>query len=148
MDNPTVERDVVHAKLESLRRCVARVEAVVPPTAKRLAEDIDAQDIVSLNLVRAVQVCVDIAAHLVADHGCPVPDTMAGCFDALARQGIVSEEVAAHMKRAVGFRNMSVHAYDMLDWDLVHAIATTRMDDFAQFAQSAEAFLDRRSPDA
>ena len=142
-----MERDVVYAKLESLRRCVARVEAVVPVTAERLAEDIDAQDIVSLNLVRAVQVCVDIAAHLIADRGCPVPDTMAGCFDALTRQDIVSAQVATHMKRAVGFRNMSVHAYDTLDWDLVHAIATPRMEDFAQFARSVADSLDQL-PDA
>lgn len=138
-----MDREVLTAKLESLRRCVARVKSTVPPTAEQLKEDIDAQDIVSLNLVRAVQVCTDIAAHLVADRECAVPDTMAGCFEALSCLGILSEPLAASMKRAVGFRNLSVHAYDMLDWDLVHAIATGRLDDFAGFARSVEVCLDQ-----
>ncbi len=137
-----MDRGVLNAKLESLRRCMARVEATVPPTPELLAEDINAQDVVSLNLVRAVQVCVDIAAHLVADRECAVPDTMAGCFDALSRLGILSPSIAARMRRAVGFRNLSVHAYDMMDWGLVHAIATGRLDDFAEFARSVQACLD------
>lgn len=137
-----MDKAVLSAKLESLRRCVSRVKATVPPTAEALAEDIDAQDIVSLNLVRAVQVCVDIAAHLVADRECEVPDTMAGCFDALTRLGILPAPIADQMKRAVGFRNLSVHAYDMLDWGVVHAIATSRLDDFVDFARSVEAHLE------
>lgn len=52
-----MDDSVVNAKLESLRRCVARVEVRCPETADELAKDIDAQDIIALNLSRAVQLC-------------------------------------------------------------------------------------------
>ena len=58
---------VIEEKLESLRRCLARIRQRRPDSAQALLNDADAQDILSLNLVRAVQLCVDIAAHRLTD---------------------------------------------------------------------------------
>ena len=133
-----MDSDLVFAKLESLRRCVERVRAKTPPSATALGCDHDAQDILCINLERAVQTCVDIAAHIVADVDCEVPDTMSGCFDALQRHGSISPHLAEQMRRAVGFRNISVHAYQTLDWTIVYAIATERLDDFVHFGRAVE----------
>jgi hypothetical protein len=56
-----LDRQVVEQKLESLRRCLLRIEEKCPDSPEMLARDLDAQDIVSLNLTRAVQLCVDLA---------------------------------------------------------------------------------------
>lgn len=56
---------VIEQKLESLRRCLRRVQEKCPPDVDTLVKDIDAQDILTLNLTRAVQLCVDIGAHLI-----------------------------------------------------------------------------------
>ena len=136
-----MDRDVLAAKLESLRHCVERVRTRAPASVEELSISHDAQDIVCLNLERAVQACVDIAAHIVSDSECAVPDTMAGTFDALERQGIVSPELSERMRRAVGFRNISVHAYQALDWAIVHSIATKRLDDFVEFGRAIETML-------
>jgi len=42
--------DVVRCKLESLCRCIGRIEAKRPETVKILKTDYDVQDIISLNL--------------------------------------------------------------------------------------------------
>ena len=136
-----MDRDVVTAKLESLRHCVERVRTRTPASVVELEASYDAQDIICLNLERAVQVCVDIAAHIVSETECTVPDSMAGTFDALERQGTLSRELAERMRRAVGFRNISVHAYRALDWEIVHAIATERLGDFVAYARAIETTL-------
>ena len=138
-----MDRDVVTAKLESLRHCVERVRARTPASVEALSASHDAQDIICLNLERAVQACVGIAAHIVSDSECAVPDTMAGTFDALERQGVLPRELAERMRHAVGFRNMSVHAYQTLDWAIVHSIATTRLGDFIEFGRVIETLLKR-----
>jgi hypothetical protein len=46
-------------------------------TVEELDGDWDTQDILTVNLTRAVQLCVDVAAHLVAETNRPSPDTMA-----------------------------------------------------------------------
>jgi uncharacterized protein YutE (UPF0331/DUF86 family) len=138
MDWPLIEE-----KLESLRRCVRRVEEKCPADAKRLANDIDAQDILALNLTRAVQICTDIGAHLISETNLPPPDTMGQTFDVLSKAGIISVELAGQMKKAVGFRNIAVHNYEAIDWAIVHSIATQRLPDFAQFAR---AVVESRKP--
>jgi len=136
-----MDRDVVIAKLESLRRCVERVRTRTPASAEELGTSYDAQDIICLNLERAVQACVGIAAHIVSDSECAVPDTMAGTFDALEGQGVLSRELAERMRRAVGFRNISVRAYQALDWEIVYSIATKRLGEFVEFGRAIEGVL-------
>jgi hypothetical protein len=61
-----VDRVLIDQKLETLRHCLVRVAGKCPPDATTLAEDIDLQDILVLNLTRSVQLCVDIASHIIA----------------------------------------------------------------------------------
>lgn len=131
-----MDREVIAQKLESLRRCVERVRTRCPEDPAQLAVDQDAQDIVVLNLTRAVQLCVDISAHIVSRLGVPPPDTMGQGFDELARAGVLTPDLALRMKKAVGFRNIAVHNYREIDWATVHAIAFRHLDDFRGFARA------------
>lgn len=133
-----MDREVIAAKLESLRRCCERVRAKCPATADLLLVDVDTQDILALNLSRAVQLCVDLAAHLVAGTNALPPATMGQCFDLLADSGAIPADLAQRMKRAVGFRNIAVHNYEAINWHVVHSIATRHLDDFREFAESVE----------
>jgi uncharacterized protein YutE (UPF0331/DUF86 family) len=130
-----MDREVVEQKLESLRHCVRRIEAKCPEDAQTLVADPDLQDIVSLNLGRAVQVCVDIGAHLISSMEVPPPDTMGQTFDLLAQSEVITAELASRLKKAVGFRNIAVHSYEAINWHMVHSIAKGRLSDFADFAR-------------
>lgn len=50
------------------------------------------------------------------------------------------------MRRAVGFRNVSVHAYQSLDRAIVHSIATRRLGDFVEFGKAVEVLLSPAAP--
>jgi uncharacterized protein YutE (UPF0331/DUF86 family) len=130
-----VDRDVIANKLESLRRCLVRVSEKCPDSAEKLATDPDAQDILTLNLTRSIQLCVDIAVHLIASTDSPPPTTMGASFDALAATGFIDNELALKLKKAVGFRNIAIHNYEAVDWQIVFAIATQHLDDFTDFAR-------------
>lgn len=129
-----MDRLIVERKLDSLQRCVARIVSKSPASVAALEADVDLQDVLVLNLSRAVQLCVDLGAHLLTDVPLPPPDTMGETFDRLAQAGLLGPDLALRMKKAVGFRNIAVHAYDVIDWHVVHAIVTRHLDDFRQFA--------------
>lgn len=133
---------VIEQKLESLRRCLQRVKAKCPADASILASDLDAQDIIALNLTRAVQLCVAIGAHLIAARDVPAPNTMGETFDVLALARLIPEELARRMQRAVGFRNIAVHSYEAINWEIVFAICQKHLVDFRDFAASVDALLD------
>lgn len=139
-----MDREVVEQKLESLRRCLQRIEIKCPLNAETLAADLDLQDIVSLNLSRAVQLCVDIGTHLIAGMDVPPPDTMGQTFDLLAQVGLLDATLALRLKKAVGFRNIAVHNYDVINWHIVHAIAKGHSQDFSEFAKVVIANLNQR----
>ncbi|MCP5352924.1 MAG: DUF86 domain-containing protein [Chromatiales bacterium] len=126
---------VVEQKLESLRRCLARVQDKCPDSLEQLESDADTQDILVLNLTRAVQLCVDIATHLIGRLDGPAPQTMGESFDELARVGVLDAEIAGSLKKAVGFRNVAVHNYDAIDWAIVMSICRDKVPDFRRFAE-------------
>ena len=130
-----MDREVVEQKLESLRKRLRRVETKCPTDAANLIADFDLQDIVSLNLSRAVQISVDIGAHLIAGMDVPPPDTMGQTFDLLAREGVLNAELANNLKKAVGFRNIATHNYENINWEIVHNIAKFQLADFSEFAK-------------
>lgn len=55
-----MDREVIEQKLESLRRCMRRVVDKCPADQETLERNPDLQDILALNLTRAVQLSVDI----------------------------------------------------------------------------------------
>ena len=131
-----MDREVVDQKLESLRRCLLRIESKCPADALALVEDVDLQDIVSLNLSRAVQISVDIGAHLIAGMDVPPPGTMGQTFDLLAQVGALSSELANGLKKSVGFRNIAVHNYGSINWLIVHNIVKNHLSEFSEFAKA------------
>lgn len=138
-----MDREVIEQKLESLRRCLQRIEQKCPSDSGKLSRDADLQDIITLNLSRAVQLCVDLGAHLIADLDVSPPDTMGQTFDALAHVGVIPEPLAQQLKKAVGFRNIAVHHYEEIDWAIVHGIALNYLSDFSEFAKIIAARLPR-----
>jgi len=136
-----LDHQIVAEKLESLRRCVRRIEEKRPSTPEALLGDYDLQDILVLNLSRAVQLCVDIAAHLISDLEIPLPNTMGNTFDSLAQAGLLETRLAARLKKAVGFRNVAVHNYEAIDWNIVYAISKDHLSDFSDFARAISARL-------
>ncbi len=141
-----MDREVIEQKLESLRRCLRRIETKCPTDAATLVADIDLQDIVSLNLTRAVQISVDIGAHLIAGMEGPPPDTMGQTFERLAQAGVLTVELANHLQKAVGFRNIAVHNYEEINWDMVHSIVKYHLADFSEFAKAVAMTLAKPSP--
>lgn len=133
---------ILAEKLEALRRCVLRVETRRTSTAAALQADVDRQDILALNLTRAVQLCVDAAGIAIADSDEPAPQTMGQAFEALARMGVIDEALAGRMKAAVGFRNIAVHDYRTVDWNIVFDISHKGLDDFRAFAKAMATLLD------
>jgi uncharacterized protein YutE (UPF0331/DUF86 family) len=82
-----------------------------------------------------VQICVDIGAHLIAGMDVPPPDTMGQTFDLLAQGGVLDRDLASRLKKAVGFRNIAVHNYENINWEIVHSIVKFHLADFSEFAK-------------
>lgn len=120
-------------KIESLSRSLDRLRTKRPDHLDTLLSDIDLQDIISINLERAVQLTVDTAAMISAERGLAVSNTMAGNFKILSDAGLLDPILAERLQKSVGFRNISVHEYQAIDWGLVFDILHHHLDNFDAF---------------
>jgi uncharacterized protein YutE (UPF0331/DUF86 family) len=129
---------VIASKLESLRRCLDRITSKKPESLDQLLENIDMQDNLALKLERSIQLCVDIANHILSNLDDSPAMSMAESFERLSDNEIISKEMAGNLRRAVGFRNLSVHAYDKIDWNLVWTNFESDLGDLVNFVEIIE----------
>jgi uncharacterized protein YutE (UPF0331/DUF86 family) len=127
-----IDYDVVYAKAGNIRNCLRRIREVTHLEADRLV-DIDVQDIFVLNLQRAIQSAIDLAAHLVAAEGLGLPGSIRENFTLLQRANIITPQIASEMTKMVGFRNIAIHEYQNLDVDVLKSILTQHLQDLEEF---------------
>ena len=111
-----VDRDLLTAKLLELHDRTLRVRSKCPATADELRADRDALDLVSFNLMLAVQSC----------------------------SGVIAAGTAASLCRAVGLRNVVAHGYAGVNPAMVHAAARTGVADLDAFAREVTQWIVRR----
>lgn len=140
-----VRVDVVTAKLAELADRIARVRGRVPDTALALAADRDAMELVAFNLMLAVQSCLDIASHLIADEGWPPSPTLGGTFERLHEKAVIGRATAAALGRAAGLRNVVAHGYAGVDPVALYAAATRGAAELEAYASEIAAWLLRNS---
>jgi uncharacterized protein YutE (UPF0331/DUF86 family) len=140
-----VDINLVAAKLRELAERIARVRSHCPPEASNLADDPDALDLVSFNLMLAVQICLDLASHLISDEGWPPAATSAEAFLRLQEHGVLPKETAEVLGKATGLRNVVAHGYAAVDPGLIHRAATHGLADLERFASGVSAWVEGRS---
>ena len=131
-----VDKKVISEKLQSFERCLKRIKQHTPSSVEVLKTDFDKQDLVRLNLQRAVQISVDIASHILAEELNEKASTMSEVFLILSERGIIDKNLALSLAKSIGFRNIAVHEYDSLDMDIVYAIITKDINIFYDFARA------------
>ena len=88
--------------------------------AEQFLADLQRRDLALFYLFLAMQKCINLAAHWVADAGWAVPDDAGSTFDVLADRGVITRETADALRAAAGLGNRIAHGYAMLDYRRVH----------------------------
>ena len=128
-----VDSALLAAKIVAVRDATARVRAVLPESVEAFIADRTAREVVTLNLFVAIQSCLDLAAHWLADAGWDMPGAYADVFTTLARHAVIPDALAARLAAAAAFRNLVAHQYGVLDWRRVYALATSELGDLDAF---------------
>jgi uncharacterized protein YutE (UPF0331/DUF86 family) len=137
------DRDVVAAKLAELEDRLARVRAHARGTASELASDRDASELVAFNLMLAVQACLDVASHIIADEKWAPAATLADSFHRLAEHSVITSATDTALGRAASFRNVVAHGYGRVVAELLYAAATDGVRDLERFAHEIASWMAR-----
>ena len=130
-----VDEDRISARLRRLDAELRFLESVRERGWQHYTSTRETRLATERSLQVALQVCLDVGAHLVAELGLPTPNGYAEVFEVLGRQGLVEADLAGRLGEAARQRNLLVHLYDDVDDRLVFA-SLDRLEDLRGFARA------------
>ena len=138
-----VDKTILANKVAAVRDAVARIASVLPSTPEEFRSDRTTREVVTLNLFLALQDCIGLATHWLADAGWGVPESYGEVFMVLGERGVLDQKLALRLRSAAGLRNLIAHQYGVIDVDRIFAMATSQRGDLlafcTQLSQAADA---------
>jgi uncharacterized protein YutE (UPF0331/DUF86 family) len=133
--------DLIAKKLAYIESCVRELKTLAHPEAIRT--DIRELRFIVYTLHTAIQAALDAAAHIVSDERLGEPRTNRDLFEILVRNVWMPERLAEPLRRMVGFRNIAVHGYEVVDLAIVEDVVVHHLGDLLDFAQAIRERLAR-----
>lgn len=109
---------------------------------QRYIEDIRLKKAVERSLQVAIEACLDIGRHIIAEEGFRYPEDNKDVFQILAEEGIVPRTLLPVLLDMARFRNLMVHDYARIDDAKVYAILTRNLADFDAYARAIVSYLE------
>ena len=135
----------IKTRLEEIRRriLILKKDFQKIPEEKLVADE-NLYASAERHLQVAIQACLDIANHLVASLGLERPKKEVGeVFFALAKERIISQNLAKIMKKVVGYGNILVHEYLEVERHQTYLNIQKGLKDLVSFAKEIEEFLEK-----
>ena len=132
-----VDREIFSRRLEALHVYLGRLKAFRGADQQEFLREPALHDLAERYLHLAVEACLDLANHWIADRALPTPDTNRDSFTVLERAGDLEPELAERMRGWAGFRNILVHEYLEIDHAIAFRALRDELGDLEAFARWA-----------
>ena len=137
--------ELIRSKLADIEESVSLVEENLPPSFEDFSRLGLVKDGIYKRMEYAIENIIDVCSIINSDLRLGVPESEESFVERLANVGILTQNMAEKTRRMKGFRNIIVHRYGRIDDLLAHKILTEQMDDFYEFIESIERFLDKNA---
>lgn len=101
------------------------------------------QRIVERTLQILIEVCIDIANHIISDQGMRLPTGYVDTFAVLGENRVLSKSLSRTMEKMTKFRNVVVHQYEKIDPSIVVSILHKNLDDFEKYKRAIIKYLSK-----
>lgn len=104
-------------------------------------QDWKTQRIVERTLQMLIELCIDIANHMISDNEMRVPTSYADTFKVLSENRVVSRNLSSSMEKMTKFRNLIVHQYEKIDPAIMVSILKKNLKDFEKYKKAVLNFM-------
>ena len=127
--------DIILNKAAIIERCLQRIKEEYVGHEHELNVNFTKQDSIILNIQRACEAAIDMAAHVIRIKALGIPQTSRDVFILLENAKIIPSNVSNKLQLMVGFRNIAVHNYTKLNLTIVKSIIENELDVFLKLNQ-------------
>ena len=129
-----VDRDVFDRRLAKLEALLRDLRALARVERERFLVDRGLQAQAERWLQLAAECALDLAHHLIASRGWPVPSTYREAFQILQREGVLTDALSLHMQGWAGLRNILTHVYLEIDHRRLYEVLTGELASLEHYA--------------
>jgi uncharacterized protein YutE (UPF0331/DUF86 family) len=131
-----VDRDVVARRILALNEAIGHLRASNAGDEASLRSQAMLRAATERWTQIAIESCIDLAFHVLADRGLPAPPSGRAAFQALAMEGVLEAPLAERLGNAVSMRNVLVHDYVAIDLALLARTVRDDLVDLESFAST------------
>lgn len=132
-----VDREIFSTRLDALRGYLSKLAAFRNAAVEEFVREAALHDLAERYLHLAVEACLDLGNHWIADRGLRTPDANRDTFTVLEEAGELPPELADRLRGWAGFRNVLVHEYTTIDHAIAYRAIQSELGDLETFARWA-----------
>lgn len=136
-----VDKRLIGRKIAQVDDYLKQIKEFSRISLRSYKKDWKTQRIVERTLQILIEVCIDIANHIISDQGMRVPVGYADTFQVLMENGVISRKLSETMEKMAKFRNVVVHQYEKIDSVIVISILHKNLGDFGKYKKSIINYL-------
>lgn len=131
-----VDKLLIGRKLAEIEIYLSQIKEYSKITVKTYENDWKTQRIIERTLQILIEICMDIANHIISDRNMRLPTGYADTFKVLMENNVISKELCNTMEKMAKFRNIIVHQYEGIDSAIVVSILQKTMGDFEKYKKA------------
>ncbi|HDO35945.1 MAG TPA: DUF86 domain-containing protein [Nitrospirae bacterium] len=127
---------LIGRKIAELERYLGQIGEYTDISVKKYEEDWKTQRIVERTLHLMIELCIDIANHIISDKNLRMPTSYADTFRVLMEEGFIRRTLFNRLEKMAKFRNIIVHQYEQVEPEIVVSILKKNLKDFEEYKKA------------
>ncbi|HYA11840.1 MAG TPA: DUF86 domain-containing protein [Thermodesulfovibrionales bacterium] len=136
-----VNRLLIGRKLAQLDTYLGQISEFSKISVSAYKSDWKTQRIVERTLQMLIELCIDIANHIISDGGMRLPSGYADTFAVLMENKVINRNLLKTLDEMAKFRNVVVHQYEKIDPAIVISILHNNLKDFKNYKKAIIKYL-------
>ena len=136
-----VDKLLIGRKLAEIETYLNQVREFSKISVAVYKSDWKTQRIIERTLQILIEVCIDIANHIISDKRMRLPTGYADTFQVLMENKVIGKDLFRSMDKMARFRNVVVHQYEKIDPGIVVSILRKNLGDFENYRKAITRYL-------
>lgn len=135
-DLALVDKELILKKLSEIEEHLQELEEFKDISIDDYRKDWKIQRIVERTLQILIEICIDVANHIISDEKWRVPSSYSETFKILYENRVIDDELFKNLEKMAKFRNIIVYNYDKISPEVMVNILKKDLIDFLRFKDS------------
>lgn len=137
----SLNQELVRSRCQEIEESLERLERMRDLPKEVFLNERDMQDIACYRLLIAIEAALSLCYHVSAKRLKKVPGEYAECFALVADAGLITQDLSERLQKMARFRNLLVHVYWKINYDIVYEVIQHNLNDLRQFSRAIASLI-------